>query len=201
MLSTLLLSLARIKSKSQSQSYVTTDGQSTSLSWNKALIWGLRSHFYYCLTVADLLIWGALSDERTGLSLDRCLGFCLSYIATDGQSASLSWNKAPVHSLFITARQLGWKSPPWRFLFLVSMQIPCHKSVITKHAYRNIHYKSTEVPLFTALGMCLPGSGLSWFHSLMLWANPSQYSLMQWFHNRQIDLNVQEECPDERYLT
>jgi hypothetical protein len=28
--------------QSQSQSYITTDGQSASLSWNKAPIWGLR---------------------------------------------------------------------------------------------------------------------------------------------------------------
>jgi hypothetical protein len=51
-----------------SQSYLTTDGQSASLSWNKAPIWGLRSDFYYCQTVAGLLMWGVLSDERTGLS-------------------------------------------------------------------------------------------------------------------------------------
>jgi hypothetical protein len=50
------------------QSYVKTDGQSASLSWNKALIWGLRPDFYYCQTVAGLLMWGAVSDERTGLS-------------------------------------------------------------------------------------------------------------------------------------
>jgi hypothetical protein len=39
--------------------------QSASLSWCEAPIWGLRSDFYYRQTVADLLIWGALSDERT----------------------------------------------------------------------------------------------------------------------------------------
>jgi hypothetical protein len=43
------------------------DGQSASLSWNKAPIWGLWPDFYYCLTVAGLLMWGALPDERTGL--------------------------------------------------------------------------------------------------------------------------------------
>jgi hypothetical protein len=53
--------------QSQSQSYITTDGQPASLSLNKAPIWGLRSDLDYCLTVAGLLIWGALSDERTGL--------------------------------------------------------------------------------------------------------------------------------------
>jgi hypothetical protein len=53
---------------SESESYVTTDGQSASLSWNKAPILSLQPDLYYCLTVAGLLIWGALSDERTGLS-------------------------------------------------------------------------------------------------------------------------------------
>jgi hypothetical protein len=54
--------------KSQSQSYVTTDGQWASLPWNKAPVWGLRPDFYYCQTIAGFLMWGALSDERTGQS-------------------------------------------------------------------------------------------------------------------------------------
>jgi hypothetical protein len=41
---------------SESESLVTTDGQSASLS------------FYYSQTIAGLLMWGALSDERTGLT-------------------------------------------------------------------------------------------------------------------------------------
>jgi hypothetical protein len=45
--------------------------QSVSPSWNKAPIWGLRPDLYYCQTVAGLLMWGALSDERTGLSFAR----------------------------------------------------------------------------------------------------------------------------------
>jgi hypothetical protein len=57
----------RTDSVSQSQSYVTTDGQLASLSWNKAPTWGVRPDLDYCLTVAGLLVWGALSDERTGL--------------------------------------------------------------------------------------------------------------------------------------
>jgi hypothetical protein len=56
------------ESESDSESHVTTDGQSASLSRNKAPIWDLRPDFYYCQTVAGLLMWGALSDERTGLS-------------------------------------------------------------------------------------------------------------------------------------
>jgi hypothetical protein len=59
---------------SQSRSYVTTDGQSATLSWNKAPIWGLRPDFYYSMTVAGLLMWGALSDERTGLTFTIAAG-------------------------------------------------------------------------------------------------------------------------------
>jgi hypothetical protein len=66
---------------------VTTDGQSASLSWNKAPIWGLRPDFYYCQTFAGLLMWGALSDERTGLAViigsesrgTRDLFYCLKF--------------------------------------------------------------------------------------------------------------------------
>jgi hypothetical protein len=58
----------------QSQSHVTPDGQSASLSWNKAPIWGLRQDFYYCQTVAGLLMWVALSDERTGVSFTIAAG-------------------------------------------------------------------------------------------------------------------------------
>jgi hypothetical protein len=60
--------------ESESESYVTTDGQLASLSWNKALIWGLRPDLYYCLTVAGLFMWGVLSDERTGLSFADAAG-------------------------------------------------------------------------------------------------------------------------------
>jgi hypothetical protein len=56
------------------ESYVATDGQSVSLSWNKAPIWGLRPDLYYCQTVAGLLMWGALSDYRTGLSFTIAAG-------------------------------------------------------------------------------------------------------------------------------
>jgi hypothetical protein len=48
----------------ESESYVTTDGQPASLSWNKAPFWGLRPDLYYYLTVAGLLMWGALSGPR-----------------------------------------------------------------------------------------------------------------------------------------
>jgi hypothetical protein len=43
---------------SESESYIMTDSQSASLSWNKAPIWGLQPDFYYCQTFAgDLNGW------------------------------------------------------------------------------------------------------------------------------------------------
>jgi hypothetical protein len=53
-----------------------TDGQSASLSWNKAPIWGLQPDFYYCQTAAGLLMRGALSGERTSLSFTIAAGTC-----------------------------------------------------------------------------------------------------------------------------
>jgi hypothetical protein len=55
------------------------EGQSASLSWNKALIWGLRPDLCYCQTVAGLLMWVALSDERMGLSFSR-VTVCCQYV-------------------------------------------------------------------------------------------------------------------------
>jgi hypothetical protein len=73
---TILMNGSCLKSKclehsvSESESYVTTEGQSASLSWNKEPIWGLQPNFYYC----ELLMWGALSDERTSLSFTLAAG-------------------------------------------------------------------------------------------------------------------------------
>jgi hypothetical protein len=51
-----------------SQSYVTTDGQSGRLSWCQAPIWDPRPDFYCCQTVSGLLSRGTFSDVRTELS-------------------------------------------------------------------------------------------------------------------------------------
>jgi hypothetical protein len=44
------------------------------LSWNKAPIWGVRPDCYYCQRVANFLMWGAISDERTNLSFTIVAG-------------------------------------------------------------------------------------------------------------------------------
>jgi hypothetical protein len=47
-----------MRSESESESYVTTDGQSGAYNQNSITV----------SQIAGLLMWGALSDERTGLS-------------------------------------------------------------------------------------------------------------------------------------
>jgi hypothetical protein len=44
----------------ESESYVTTDGQPASLSWNKAPIWGLRPGLYYLCDSYGLVLVGRL---------------------------------------------------------------------------------------------------------------------------------------------
>jgi hypothetical protein len=44
------------------------DRQLASSYWYRALIWGPRPDFYYCLTFAVFMLHGALPDERTDLS-------------------------------------------------------------------------------------------------------------------------------------
>jgi hypothetical protein len=93
-------------SKKKSQSYITTDGQPASLSWNKARIWGLRPDLDYCLTVARFLVWGALSDERTGLPFAIAAGPC---------QRSLSRVRVPSESrpyFAVSNLRLPFSSPP-----------------------------------------------------------------------------------------
>jgi hypothetical protein len=59
---------------SRSLSYVTNDCRSAGLFWNKAPIWGFWPEFYCCQTIADLFMWAALPDERTGLPFTVAAG-------------------------------------------------------------------------------------------------------------------------------
>jgi hypothetical protein len=53
------------------QSYITTYSQSANPSWYQAPIWDLRPIFPHSLFIfligSGLLMWGALSDEKSGL--------------------------------------------------------------------------------------------------------------------------------------
>jgi hypothetical protein len=88
---------------SQSQSYVTTDGQSASLSWCQVPTWGLRQDFYYSQTAANWLMWGALSDERTGL---------LFTIAAGPSQSSHSWVRVQLTLSDLRLPQPGGPGPP-----------------------------------------------------------------------------------------
>jgi hypothetical protein len=50
---------------------------------------GVEPHIYYSLAVMVLFLWGALSDEKTGLS---------SVYAAGPRQRSLSWVRVPWHS-------------------------------------------------------------------------------------------------------
>jgi hypothetical protein len=66
--------LKEIHSLNQRQNYVLTDGQSVNLSWCQAPICCPRPDFYYCQTVAGLLMWGSLSKKWTDLSFTTAAG-------------------------------------------------------------------------------------------------------------------------------
>jgi hypothetical protein len=99
-------------SESASESYVTTDGQSASLSWYKAPIRGLRPDFYFRteygirLTVTFLIPWGALSDERTRLSFVCAAGFCQRSLSR----VLVSWDLRPYFT--VSDLRLPFSSPP-----------------------------------------------------------------------------------------
>jgi hypothetical protein len=70
----------RLSSPSLTESDITTDGQSATLSWNKVPMWGLRPDFYYCQTVAGLLVWGAVCDEMKWCRLQLLLALASAVI-------------------------------------------------------------------------------------------------------------------------
>jgi hypothetical protein len=57
----------QLKTPSSNQSHIATDGQSNGGSWPDI-------YYYSYLTVTVLFFWGALSDERTGLSFVHAAG-------------------------------------------------------------------------------------------------------------------------------
>jgi hypothetical protein len=97
------------------ESHFTTDGQSASLSWNKAPIWGLGSDFYYCQTIAGLLMWGALSDERTGLSFTITAG-------PRQRSHFRVWDSRPYFTVWNST--LRFSSPPTTRRATVEVFVP-----------------------------------------------------------------------------
>jgi hypothetical protein len=76
------------------------------VSWNKAPIWGLIPDLYYCLTVAGLLMWGALSDERTYLWFAIATG----PRQRNNSRVRVPWDSRPYFT--VSDSRLPFSSPP-----------------------------------------------------------------------------------------
>jgi hypothetical protein len=79
---------------------------------------GAYDHLYYCLTVAGMLMWGVLSDERTGLSFA---------IATGPRQRSNSrvrvpWDSRPYFT--VSDLRLPFSSPPRTRRVTVEILVP-----------------------------------------------------------------------------
>jgi hypothetical protein len=119
---------------SESEFYITTDYQSASLCWNKAPIWGLRPDFYYCQTVAGLLMWGAVSDERTGLSFKITAG---PHQRSHSQ-VRVPWDSRPYFT--VSDSKLPFSSPPTTLRATVEVFDPTttHGVNLCQYNYRYI---------------------------------------------------------------
>jgi hypothetical protein len=155
------------ESESESESYVTTDGQSASLSWCQAPIWGLRPDFYDCQTVAGLLMWGALSDERTDLSC----------IITAGSRQRNHSGPSPVElaTIFYCLRlRLPFPSPPTTRRVTVKVFDPAASLIVLViTCWHGPHRKHRSSLLFNccSLGLCYLAETL--FRCLFLRLLPS----------------------------
>jgi hypothetical protein len=119
-------------SESESESYVTTDGQSASLSWNKTPIWGLGPYFYYCQTAAGLLMLGALSDERMGLSFTITAGLASAVIlGSESRGTRDQMLLSPSHDVHFR-RRLRLAGLRWRY-----STPPPHYSSFNSHPYNS----------------------------------------------------------------
>jgi hypothetical protein len=96
----------QVKQVKSSQCHITTDGQSVSKSWCRALIWGSWPDIFYCLIFAVLFLSGALSDERTGLSFVYAAGPCQRSLSR----VRVPWNSRPYFT--VSDSRLPFSSPP-----------------------------------------------------------------------------------------
>jgi hypothetical protein len=79
--------------------------------WVSDLIWGTRPDFSYCQTVAGLLVWGALSDERMGLP----------YTIAAGSSPAQSFSGPNPARLMTTFNCLRFETPNLEGQLLVTI--------------------------------------------------------------------------------
>jgi hypothetical protein len=99
------------RNSSQIQSYVMTDGQSASLTWCQAPIWNPTPDFCYCQT-DEGLIWGALSNERTGLSFTTTAG----PRQRSHSRVRVPWNSWPYFTVSDWRLHQPWGSGPYIYI-------------------------------------------------------------------------------------
>jgi hypothetical protein len=102
----------------ESESYVTTYGQSATLFSNKALFWGLRRGFYYCQTVVGFLMWGAFSDKGTG----QCFKIAAGPRQRSNSRGRVPWDLLPYFTL--SDSRLPFTSPPMTHMATVEILDP-----------------------------------------------------------------------------
>jgi hypothetical protein len=161
------------KLRLQSESYVTTDGQSASLSCNKAPMWGLRPDFYYCQTVAGMLMWSPLSDERMGLSFVYAASPCQRSLSR----VQVTCDSRPYFT--VSDLRLPFSSPPMTRRATVEVFDPAstrdNLQTIFRVCYKFSVRTTQKIQLTLLLrdacvGICLPSCCL-----IMLWSNLLQY--------------------------
>jgi hypothetical protein len=126
--------------ESGSESYLTTDGQSASLSRNKAPVWGLWPDFYYCQTLAGLLMWGAFSDVRTGLSFTIAAGPRQRSRSRD----RVPWNSRPYSYFTVSGSRLPFSSLPTTLRATVKVFDLASTRDLMHEICRNNIYKSSS---------------------------------------------------------
>jgi hypothetical protein len=98
-------STAHWVNSSESESYVTTGGQSASLSWYKALIRGLRPDFYF----RTEYVWQLRSWFRGAPSLTKGR-VCLLYVPRSLSRVLVPWDLQPYFT--VSDLRLPFSSPP-----------------------------------------------------------------------------------------
>jgi hypothetical protein len=84
-------------SRNRSRSHIATDDQSVGKSW---------PDIYFYLTITVLLLWGALFDERTGLSFVYAAGPCQRSLSR----VRVPWDSRPYFT--VSDLRLTFSSPP-----------------------------------------------------------------------------------------
>jgi hypothetical protein len=144
-----------IQSESESESYVTTDGQPASLSWNKASIWGLRPDLYYLCDLCDLFLWGALSDERSGLSFVCAAGPCQRSLSR----VRVPWDLRPYYT--VSDLRLPFSSPPTTRRVTVEVFDPASTRVVLGSSLYSFGPGPTENTASNTLSIVVMGGCLA----------------------------------------